>query len=176
MNLICRFFGHIKTLITHKHYVFIHCCRAGIPWRGLVHDLSKFTPTEFIPGVRYYTGIKSPNEGERAANGFSLAWMHHKGRNKHHNEYWIDYNMETKLPAPVKMPVKYVKEMYCDRLAACKTYHKKEYTDNDPLKYYNMKKDRRDFHPETAKLLQELLEMLAQKGEKETFAYIRKLR
>ena len=176
MNFAQRFFGHIKTITIHKSYVFIHCCKAGIPWRGLIHDLSKFSPTEFIPGVKYYAGTKSPNEGERLANGHSLAWMHHKGRNKHHNEYWTDYDMKTKLVVPVKMPVKYVKEMFCDRVAAGKTYRKKDYKDTDPLEYYMRKKDRRDIHPETAKLLEELLEMLAQKGEKETFAYMRTLR
>lgn len=150
--------------------------RAGIPWRGLVHDLSKFSPAEFIPGVKYYTGVRSPNEGEREANGHSLAWMHHKGRNRHHFEYWQDYNLKTRNVEPVKMPVKYVKEMFCDRVAASKTYHKNEYTDSEPLKYYNLKKNHRDIHPETAALLSELLEMLSEKGEKETFAFMRKLR
>lgn len=176
MNLIQRFFGHIKTVATHKNYVFIHCLKAGIPWRGLVHDLSKFSPSEFIPGVKYYTGVRSPNEKERSANGCSLAWMHHKGRNKHHYEYWIDYSMKTKNPEPVKMPVKYVKEMFCDRVAAGKTYHKESYTDSDPLNYYQIKKNHRDIHPQTAALLEELLVMLAEKGEKETFAYIRSLK
>lgn len=163
-------------MATHRYYVFIHCVRAGIPWRGLVHDLSKFSPAEFIPGVKYYTGVRSPNEGEREANGHSLAWMHHKGRNRHHFEYWQDYNLKTRNVEPVKMPVKYVKEMFCDRVAASKTYHKNEYTDSEPLKYYNLKKNHRDIHPETAALLSELLEMLSEKGEKETFAFMRKLR
>lgn len=176
MNFFGRFFGHIKTVATHKHYVFIHCVKAGIPWRGLVHDLSKFSPSEFIPGVKYYTGKRSPNEGERAAYGHSLAWMHHKGRNKHHNEYWTDYDPETKLVRPVEMPVKYVKEMFCDRVAASKTYKKSEYKNSDPIEYFRGRKEHRDIHPETANLIESLLEMLAEKGEKETFAYMRKLR
>lgn len=176
MNFFQRFAGHIKTVTVHKYYVFIHCAKAGIPWRGLVHDLSKFSPAEFIPGVKYYTGKRSPNEGEREEYGYSSAWMHHKGRNKHHNEYWTDYDLKTKEIVPVKMPVKYVKEMFCDRLAAGKTYKKKDYTDAFPLEYYNRKKGKRDIHPETDALILELLTMLAQKGEKETFAYIRTLR
>lgn len=176
MNFFQRFFGHIKTLITHKYYVFIHAVKAGIPWRGLVHDMSKFSPSEFIPGVKYYNGKRSPNETERAENGYSLAWMHHKGRNKHHYEYWTDYSMETKTLVPVKMPLKYVKEMFCDRLAAGKTYMGSSYTDADPLKYYNRKKDHRDIHPETARLLEELLVMLSEKGERAVFEYIRSLK
>ena len=176
MNICQKFFGHIKTLITHKYYVFIHAVKAGIPWRGLVHDMSKFSPAEFIPGVKYYTGKRSPNEGERLEKGHSLAWMHHKGRNRHHYEYWVDYSIAAKKAVPVEMPLKYVKEMFCDRLAASKTYRKKEYSQTDPLEYFNRKKDHRDIHPETDRLLRQMLTILAQKGEKEAFAFIRSLK
>lgn len=111
--------------------------------------------------------------GERDDLGVSYAWMHHKGRNKHHFEYWTDYSKETKEYVPVPMPRKYVIEMFCDRVAACKTYMKDKYTDRSALDYYMKRRDHRHMHPETAALLEELLNMLAELGEDETFGYIR---
>lgn len=168
-------YGHFKTITKHRHTVIKHCRKAGIPFQGLRHDLSKYSPTEFFAGAKYYTGKKSPNEGERAENGYSLAWMHHKGRNKHHFEYWTDYNPETKLVEPVKMPVKYVAEMFCDRVAAGKIYNGKDYTDSSPLEYFLKAKKRRVINSETSEFLEKLLTMLAEKGEEETFAYLREV-
>lgn len=170
-----NFFGHFRTITRHRHKVIAHCRKAGIFWQGLRHDLSKYSPTEFRQGVRFYQGSRSPNEGEREAYGYSLAWMHHKGRNKHHFEYWMDYYPPTKVVQPVKMPLKYVVEMFCDRVAASKIYQGEKYTDRSALDYYLNAKSRRIIHPETAALIEKLLTMLAEKGEEETFAYIRSL-
>ena len=83
------FWGHLSTITRHRHAVIRHCRKAGIFWQGLRHDLSKYSPTEFWQGVRYYEdGKRSPNEAEREAYGYSLAWMHHRGHNRHHFEYW----------------------------------------------------------------------------------------
>ena len=131
-----NFFGHLNTIMRHRRKVILHCAKAGILYRGLLHDLSKYSPTEFIPGVRHFIGTRSPNEGERTLKGYSEAWMHHKGRNRHHFEYWTDYNPETKVVSPVKMPVVFVKEMFCDRVAASKVYQGKNYTDEHPYKYF----------------------------------------
>ncbi len=169
-----KFFGHLFTVLNHKNKVFYHCIKVGIPLRGILHDLSKFSPTEFIPGVEFFQGTRSPNEAERSAIGYSTAWLHHKGRNRHHFEYWSDYNPETKVLSPVKMPTKYVKEMFCDRVAASKTYQKENYNQNHPLEYFMRGKERRSIHPETSELLEGWLVMLAEKGEKETFRHIRK--
>ncbi len=168
--------GHFKTITHHRHLVISHAARAGILWRGLLHDLSKYSPTEFLSGAKYYTGTKSPNEGERAEYGYSKSWMHHKGRNRHHFEYWTDYNIETHLMSPVKMPLKYVKEMFCDRVAASKVYQGENYTDAHPLEYFMRAKKRREIHPETSLLLESWLLMLSEKGEKETFKHIKKLK
>ena len=92
---------HFKTITKHRHVVIVHCFKAGVFWQGLRHDLSKYSPTEFIPGMKYYAGTHSPNETERAEFGYSLAWIHHKGRNKHHFEYWTDYNPKSKVVEPV---------------------------------------------------------------------------
>ena len=169
-----RFFGHLHTITKHRHLVMRHCFRAGIPWRGLMHDLSKYSPAEFIPGVKFYTGTKSPTDGERRTYGYSKAWMHHKGRNRHHYEYWTDYSIVLKKSVPMKMPLVYVIEMFCDRVAACKVYLKDKYTDSSALEYYNRRLGQEEMHEETSALLGTLVKMLAEKGEKETFRYIRK--
>ena len=102
--------------------------------------------------------------------------MHHKGRNRHHFEYWTDYNPETKVVSPVEMPLVFVKEMFCDRVAASKIYQKKNYTDNHPLEYFLRAKSRRVIHPATSELLEGWLVMLSQKGEKETFKHIKNIK
>lgn len=173
MHLIQRLTGHFFTITRHRHQVIKHCAKAGILWQGLRHDLSKYSLTEFVPGVKYYTGKRSPNEGEREEFGYSKAWMHHKGRNKHHYEYWIDYNLETKRNEPVEMPYNYVAEMFCDRLAASKIYNGKKYKQSDPLAYFEKRKPHRSINIKTRDEIEKLLHMLAEKGEDETFKYIR---
>lgn len=175
-RLISNFRGHLSTVNRHRHMVMRHCVRAGIPLQGLLHDLSKYSPTEFLRGVWYFQGTRSPNEGEREEYGFSYAWMHHKGINRHHFEYWTDYDPVTRRMSPVKMPLKYVKEMFCDRVAASKIYGGENYTDSDPLNYFLRAKGRRMIHPDTSLLLERLLRMLAAKGEDRTFDYLRRLR
>lgn len=167
-------FGHFRTITRHRHKVIAHCFKAGIGWQGLFHDLSKYSLTEFIPGARYYQGTRSPNEAERELFGYSRAWLHHKGRNRHHFEYWMDYNPSTKHNEPVKMPLKYVVEMFCDRVAASKIYQGERYTDRSALDYFLAAKGRRVIHQETSDFLELLLTMLAENGEENTFAYIKK--
>ena len=165
--------GHILTVIRHRRAVRKNCFRAGIPWRGIVHDLSKYSPAELIPGIRFYQGNRSPNERERELFGYSKAWLHHKGRNRHHFEYWNDVNMTTHRYEPVKMPAVFAVEMFCDRVGASKVYRGKNYTDADPLNYFLRGNARAKMHPETADELERRLRLLAEKGEKEAFAEIR---
>ena len=166
---------HFNTITKHRHKVIAHCFRVGIGWQGLFHDLSKYTPTEFLAGAKYYQGNRSPNERERELFGYSAAWMHHKGRNRHHFEFWTDYNPETKQNMPIKMPIKYVIEMFCDRVAASKIYQGEKYTDAHPLEYFLKGKTTRFIHPETSDVLERLLVMLKEKGEKQAFSYIKKM-
>lgn len=166
---------HFKTITNHKRLVMQGCFQVGLYKQGLLHDLSKYSPSEFLVGVKYYQGTRSPNNAEREAIGYSSAWLHHKGRNKHHYEYWIDYSTK-EIPggmAPARMPEKYVIEMLMDRIAACKIYNGKNYSQGDPLAYYSKGKENAPMHPETKDLLEKLLIMLSEKGEKETFSYIR---
>ena len=166
---------HFRTITKHRHKVIAHCFRAGIGFQGLFHDLSKYSPTEFVPGVKYYQGTRSPNERERELFGYSAAWLHHKGRNRHHFEYWNDLNPATKMYEPVPMPMRYVKEMFCDRVAASKIYQGENYTDQHPLEYFRRGNARKKMHPDTADLLEEWLRMLAEKGETLTFAHIKSI-
>ncbi len=171
-----KFFGHFKTITKHKLLVMKHCFRIGLYRQGLSHDLSKYHPREFGIGVKYYIGTESPNAEERKATGVSTAWLRHKGRNKHHFEYWIDYS-----PNPdegivgMKMPLRYVAEMFCDRLAASKNYQGDKYTPEHPLAYYVKDRDKIIIHPEVDELLLKLLTMLKDEGEDATFTYLKNL-
>ena len=169
--------GHFCTITHHKILVMEGCFQIGLYRQGLLHDLSKYSPTEFLVGCRYFQGDRSPNNAEREERGYSSAWLHHKGRNKHHYEYWIDYGLDKEDGIiGMKMPVNYVAEMFVDRVAASKTYQKEKYKDSHPLEYYEhgAAKLGRMIHPETAELLHSLLKMLAEEGEEKTYAYIRK--
>ena len=168
---------HFRTITKHKILVMKECFRVGLYRQGLLHDMSKYGWTEFRVGCKYYQGTRSPNNAERETLGYSSAWLHHKGRNKHHYEYWIDYGMPSE-PAIVgmRMPDKYVVEMFIDRVAASKNYMKEKYTNQAPLEYYEKGAARlgKMIHPETAELLHQLLKMLAEEGEEKTCSYIRK--
>lgn len=168
--------SHFLTINKHRRLVRKNCFKVGLYWQGLTHDLSKYSPSEFIVGAKYYQGYRSPNNAEREAIGYSSSWLHHKGRNKHHYEYWIDYSSEHKNGSvvPIKMPDKYLVEMVMDRIAASKVYKGADYTDSCPLEYLNIGRDRIPIHPETLNKLSFLLEMLASKGEEYTFDYIKR--
>lgn len=175
MSYFKGFCGHLKTICRHRHQVAKNCFRAGIYWQGITHDLSKFSPTEFWQGVKHYQGYRSPNESERELKGYSEAWLHHKGRNRHHFEYWSDISLEHKKYMPVQMPWPYLVEMFCDRVGASKIYYGDKYTDSTPLEYFTARKDKYHMHPETAQQLEFLLLYLSQFGEDKTFKLIRSI-
>ncbi len=165
---------HFITITKHRHKVMIYCFRCGLIWQGLTHDLSKYGFTEFWNGAKYYLGNKSPHYKERETKGYSDAWMHHKGRNKHHTEYWLDVNQEIHKYEPVKMPDRYLAENLCDRIAASKNYNKGHFERQMVLDYFNHESGSLIIHEETRAKLKELIEMYVEKGEKETFKYIKK--
>lgn len=165
---------HFRTITHHRHLVMKGCFQVGLYKQGLLHDLSKYAPVEFLVGCKYYQGTQSPNNAERKDKGYSMAWLHHKGRNKHHFEYWIDYGLgDEPFMTGMKMPVNYVVEMFIDRVSASKNYQGAAYKDDSALIYYEHGKGKYMLHPESARLLEELLTMLSEKGEQETFRYIR---
>ena len=172
---------HFCTITRHKLLVMKGCFQIGLYKQGLLHDLSKYGPTEFLVGCKYYKGYMSPNNAEREDKGYSGAWLHHKGRNRLHLEYWIDYDVASSKDkgkehsgmTGMKMPVRYVCEMFIDRVSASKNYQKDKYTDESPLVYYQRGIDHYMIHEDTAALLEYLLTMLAVKGEKETFSFVK---
>lgn len=164
---------HFVVITKHRHKVISHCRKSGIFLQGLRHDLSKYSPTEFIAGAKNFAGDKSPNVNERNTNGFSRAWLHHQGRNKHHYEYWVDYDEKANKKVPVPMPTKYLIEMFCDRVAASKIYYGDSYTDDTPLAYFEKTRSRRYIHEKTSDQLEKLLRMLSEEGEEKTFHYIK---
>ncbi len=166
---------HLKTINKHKWTVMKHCFKVGLYKQGLLHDLSKYSWTEFSVGAKYFQGNRSPNDAEREAKGYTSAWLHHKGRNKHHLEYWIDYSKDkSEGLVGMKMPDNYIAEMFCDRVAACKIYNKDKYNQRQPLEYYMKGRAKYLLHPYSKEKLELLLNMLAENGEDYTFSYVRK--
>ena len=167
--------GHFKTITQHKILVMKYCFRVGLYHQGIMHDMSKYSPQEFRIGAKYYTGTHSPNAAERGDLGYSTAWLHHKGRNKHHLEYWMDYGHNTPGLAGQPMPTKYMVELCLDRIAACRVYHGDQYTDRDPLEYLNHSRDANLMHPDTKRQVVEVLTMLAEEGEERTLSFLKRL-
>lgn len=165
---------HFITITKHRHKVMRYCFKVGIGFQGLAHDLSKYSFVEFWNGAKNYVGTYSPNAVEREKRGYSLAWMHHKGRNKHHFEYWTDVVKDAY--EPVIMPIKYVKESLCDRIAASRVYLKKAYTCSSALEYFNRRNDKDMMHPQTAKLLGTWLLWVSELGEKVALKRIKKIK
>ncbi len=175
--------NHFCTITKHKLLVMKGCFELGLIRQGILHDLTKYSPSEFFVGCKYFQGDKSPNDAERMEKGYSSAWLHHKGRNKHHLEYWLDYGVPDKEGpnkgkrkgiCGMKMPMKYVVEMYVDRVAASKNYQKENYRDDSALLYYQGGKAGTLLHEDTKALLELLLHMLAKRGEAVTNRFIKK--
>jgi len=173
IGVMMKLWKHFKTITKHKLLVMEGCFKVGLYRQGITHDLSKYSPTEFLNGVKYFQGTRSPISAEREDKGYAEAWMHHKGRNKHHHEYWTDIDLVTRQYVPHPMPRKYLVEMIMDRRAASMVYKGKEYTPAFPLQYQLDSKDRMLMHPKTRQELEYLLTMLRDEGEKRTFHYLR---
>lgn len=160
--------NHFKKICVHKYWVFYYCKKAGITWRGIKHDMSKFSPIEFLESVEYYQGDSSPIDACKKANGVSYAWMHHKGRNDHHYEYWVD-NLD-KGGQPIKMPYEPAVEMLCDFLGAGRAYSGKNFTYTGELKWFiNKINTNPAMHPDTIKFIFCCLDGLSY-AEKHCFA------
>ncbi|MEG1255794.1 DUF5662 family protein [Clostridium sp.] len=167
--------NHFRTITHHKLLVMKYCFRVGLYKQGLLHDMSKYSWIEFSAGIKYYRGNISPNGIQKQIEGLSKAWLHHKGRNKHHLEYWMDYGLKIEDGmVGMKMPIKYVVEMFIDRMAASMNYQKEKYSDRSALEYYERGKSHCILHSETREILERLLNMLANEGEGVTLNYIKK--
>lgn len=134
----------LKRIIVHKFWVCYYCFQVGLYWQGLTHDLSKFSWTEIRGAWKYWNDSKSSLAYEKELNGYSETFLHHRGRNPHHYEYWIHSLDDGGIPA--KMPKKYTIELICDYLAACKTYGNNPYNEID---WWNNIKNKIKIHEDT---------------------------
>ncbi len=158
--------NHLKVIHRHRKHIIKACFKMGIPIQGLLHDLSKYSLTE-LKIYKFYTGALSPHDIARNELGYSPSWYHHRNRNKHHSEYWVD-SFE-KMNA-VKMPYKYVIEMFCDFMAAGKAYNKDNWTVKTPWDYWENKcRGVRILNPETERLFEKLLWNLHESENEEHF-------
>jgi len=93
----------------------------GLMWQGLIHDWSKFLPSEFFPYANHFYGdisrgrdktgyYKPTNTGDK---NFDFAWLLHQKRNMHHWQWWVLPKNGGKSIA-LNMPLRYRKEMLCD--------------------------------------------------------------
>lgn len=154
MKYFIKMLKHFWKICVHKYWVYKYCKLAGITWRGIVHDLSKFSPIEFFESVKYYQGTSSPIDAAKRENGYSMAWQHHKGRNKHHHEYWTDnYDSGT---TPIEMPRKYMIEMFCDYIGAARAYMGKNFNWYSELQWWEKKRQNAMIHPNTKAQLNDL--------------------
>jgi hypothetical protein len=112
----------------HKWFVFIECCKLGVPWLGIIHDWSKFRPSEWRAYAQSFHG---PWEyGERPnwlINAFDTAWLHHQRRNKHHWQYWL-LVQDDENDKIIPMPERYCREMLADWRGAGRAYTGKDNT------------------------------------------------
>lgn len=160
-----KLINHLKTINKHKYYVTMLCFKCGLYKQGLLHDLSKYSPTELKTGAKYWVGTRSPNSIERETIGYSTAWLHHKGRNKHHPEYW--YDPMSRNPMPV-IPYKYIVEMICDNLAAGIVYNGKRWRNDTQLKYWNSRKDNMPLNEKNKSMVTEVFTQVSINGIEKT--------
>lgn len=163
----------MNTINHHRFLVRSMCFKCGLIKQGLLHDLSKYSPSEFIPSVKYYQGYRSPITYEKEIKGYSECWLHHKGRNKHHWEFWTD-RVGFELVC-YEMPFNYVLESVLDKIAASKVYKKQDYNEGYPIKFFKNSYEYKTMNIENAKQIESLLNYLKENGEEQTLKHIKKL-
>lgn len=141
-----KYIKYLSYIIRHKWYVFVECCKLGIPWRGLVHDMSKLLPREFFPYMNFFCG----DEKEKNQNAFDFAWHWHQKMNKHHWQWWILKYDSGKLIV-FEMPMAYRKEMLADWRGASRAINGKDNT----VQWYSENKNKMKLAPETRKWIEE---------------------
>ena len=160
-NLLKNTIKHTKLVVKHKWLVFKFSCKLGIPFRGLIHDLSKFSFEEFFESIKYFDGKRSPITLCKKDKGYSRAWLHHKGRNKHHDSYWVDLTAPEVAPV---IPYKYMAEMICDKLSASITYNGKDWTNSSEYDYWQIEKTRIIMNPKCVNFLDNVFTQVKENG------------
>lgn len=161
----------LKTIIVHKHKVFKAMAKAGYPIKGLLHDMSKFSPTEFFELARGQGYGYSPVDVNKEVKGYCEAWQHHKGHNPHHWEHWVDRLSDGGVG--VKIPFRYMAEMFCDYMGAGQTYQGKDWTPQSAYKYWETLRVKSIFHPESLSLMDGWFEDLITNGLNWTLKHLK---
>lgn len=143
----------------------VECFKVGLYWQGLVHDLSKYSLTEFLISAKFYQGDRSPIGQERREYGFSKVWAHHVSCNKHHFQHWLDIPEKEGKCIPIEMPYKYALELVCDSIGAGKVYEGKLFAKEEPLRHWKESVDKGLIHPKTAELLESFFENYSKTGK-----------
>jgi len=157
-------FLHLRKIIQHRKWVRHYCFMIGLYREGITHDLSKFSPAEFLESARFYQGTSSPIDACKKKNGVSVAWLHHRGRNKHHWEYWVDDFQ--KGMRPVCMPYRSAAEMLCDFLGAGRAYMGALFTYENEYAWWEEKREVIIVHPAIRMFLDWCFEGLREYGER----------
>lgn len=172
LNYMFKFIGHFKTITMHKIFVTLFCFKSGLYIQGLKHDLSKYNPGEFFGSVKYYNGIQSPIDLEKAHKGFSYIGLYHTRANKHHFEYWVGF-LDDKTIVPHKIPIKYIYEMVCDSIAAGKIYMGNNWNDSSPLEFFTKVYPNRYYNKDSSDLLFRIFHDIKKFGYKKILKHMR---
>ena len=175
MKTFINLFRHLHTINSHRNLVMKMCFECSMYRQGLLHDLSKYSLAELIPSIRYYQGNRSPVGYEKSIKGYSLGWLHHKGRNKHHWEYWVDRKEKDITIEVYPMPFEYMLESVIDRISASRTYKKNSYTDSEPYNFFINSLEYKTMNKDTVKEMEYLLEYLKDNGIKKALDYYKSL-
>lgn len=100
-----KYWNYLKYILEHKKNVFIECWKRGLYFHAFTHDLSKFSPVEFISYTKHFYGTKE----DKIYSNFDYGWLNHQRKNKHHWDYWVDSD-----GVALRIPEKYIKQMVCD--------------------------------------------------------------
>jgi hypothetical protein len=162
--------SYLKYILKHKWYVLKECCRLGIVWRGLTHDLSKFLPSEWIPYRNFFYGkyhsvyefhgdvrndmlIHGVTFKEEVDDAFNYSWLKHIHRNPHHWQHWILHYDNGTVEAR-KIPEKYLREMLADWIGAGLAITGKK----DIKEWYYKNRDNIVMHPKSRAWIESMIE------------------
>lgn len=147
-----RHCNYFKYLVRHKWFVFVACRKIGASWwTGIVHDMSKFRPSEWLPyACTFYKkdGSKQYNE----TIDFACAWNDHQKRNKHHWQYYL-ITWDRGVTEPLPMPRRDAFEMVADWMGAGRAITGRW----EVKEWYEKNKDKMILHPETKQIVDDIL-------------------
>lgn len=139
-----HYLSYLRYVLHHKWFVFVECCKLGISWLGIVHDLSRLYPDEFCAYAASAPYNKA-NKPVDIAIAFEYAWNDHQHRNKHHFEYWVHFDYHTHEMRLLPIPDMYRREMLADWRGAARARG----NTGTPKDWYIKNRDVIQLHPQT---------------------------